>query len=88
MDQGSANYPAVFVVDNHRAYPPMPPTLKRPPRSGKLTQNVLFFLVSVALFGMAMEACLIYRLYHRDQVRTNALSLLYSSPNFVFVIFL
>ncbi|KAM3597317.1 uncharacterized protein V6R79_003013 [Siganus canaliculatus] len=56
--------PAVYVVDSYASRPPVPPRLsyEQPKRSG-VAQTLLFLLVSLALVGMVIEACFIYRLY-------------------------
>ncbi|KAM6957760.1 tumor necrosis factor ligand superfamily member 14 [Aplochiton taeniatus] len=59
---------SVFVVDSHRDYPPLPPRLKTPRQGLGVAQTLLFILVSLALCGMAIEACLIYRLYQPNSV--------------------
>lgn len=61
-------YPSVFVVDSHTGYPSLPPKPKAPRRGLGAAQILLFLLVSLALCGMAIEACFIYRLYHPDSV--------------------
>ncbi|XP_064171707.1 tumor necrosis factor ligand superfamily member 14 [Anguilla rostrata] len=53
-------YPSVFVVDSQAGYP-LP---GRPyPRRGGPVQWPLYLLMSLALCGMAVEACFIYHLY-------------------------
>ncbi|KAM9394257.1 tumor necrosis factor ligand superfamily member 14 [Pholidichthys leucotaenia] len=59
-------YPPGYVVNTHTTRPPVPPRLReRQTRSG-VAQTLLFVLVSLALFGMTIEACLIYRLYQNE----------------------
>ncbi|XP_071398786.1 tumor necrosis factor ligand superfamily member 14 [Centroberyx affinis] len=67
MAECGVHYPSVFVVDSHKAFPPpLPPRLGRMrPRAG-VAQTLLFLLVSLALCGMAIEACFIYRLYNPE----------------------
>ncbi|XP_036409491.1 tumor necrosis factor ligand superfamily member 14-like [Megalops cyprinoides] len=58
--EGGVIYPPVFVVDGQAGYP-LPP--RPPPRRRSTVQWLLFLLVSLALCGMAVEACFIYHLY-------------------------
>lgn len=62
MASGKVSYPSVFVVDSHMRPPPLPP---KPASRHRLeaVQTLLFILVTLALFGMAVEACFIYHLY-------------------------
>nr|XP_055042486.1 tumor necrosis factor ligand superfamily member 14 [Misgurnus anguillicaudatus]XP_055042491.1 tumor necrosis factor ligand superfamily member 14 [Misgurnus anguillicaudatus]XP_055042499.1 tumor necrosis factor ligand superfamily member 14 [Misgurnus anguillicaudatus] len=62
MVQGGVKYPSIFTVDGGTRPPPLPPKPGRRQRSG-VVQTLLVILVSVALFGMLVEACLIYNLY-------------------------
>ncbi|KAM4598264.1 tumor necrosis factor ligand superfamily member 14 [Polymixia lowei] len=65
MVESGVLYPSVFVVDTHSSGPPpVPPRLKRAQRGAGRAQSLLFLLVSLALCGMAVEACFIYYLYH------------------------
>ncbi|KAG7505054.1 tumor necrosis factor ligand superfamily member 14-like [Solea senegalensis] len=57
-------YPSVFVVDRPATGLPLPPRLRKRQQCGGACQTVLIMLVSVALCGMAIEACFIYHLYH------------------------
>lgn len=59
-------YPTVYVVDSYGSRPPVPPRLKKKQQSAGVAQTLLFFLVSLALCGMVIEACLIYRLSYPD----------------------
>lgn len=59
-------YPSVFVVDTHGTQRPIPPRLKQGGRSVGPAQTLLFLLVSLALCGMVIEACFIYRLYKAE----------------------
>ncbi|XP_071773011.1 tumor necrosis factor ligand superfamily member 14 [Centroberyx gerrardi] len=67
MAECGVHYPSVFVVDSHQAFPPpLPPRLGRKrPRVGA-AQTLLLLLVSLALCGMVIEACFIYRLYNPE----------------------
>ncbi|CAB1449749.1 unnamed protein product [Pleuronectes platessa] len=55
--------PNVYVVDSHANLPPIPPRLGQRQRRAGVAQTLLILLVSVALCGMTIEACFIYRLY-------------------------
>uniref|UniRef100_A0A667X6G9 TNF superfamily member 14 n=1 Tax=Myripristis murdjan TaxID=586833 RepID=A0A667X6G9_9TELE len=68
MAEHGVKYPSVFVVDSHTAYPPppVPPRPSRQPRRTTVCQTLLFLLVSLALCGMVIEACFIYRLYQTE----------------------
>ncbi|XP_060946506.1 tumor necrosis factor ligand superfamily member 14 [Limanda limanda] len=55
--------PNVYVVDSRANRPPVLPRLGQRPRRAGAAQTLLFLLVSVALCGMTIEACFIYRLY-------------------------
>lgn len=61
-------YPSVYVVDSFANRPPVPPRLSQRRRRAGVAQTLLFLLVSLALCGMAIEACLIYRLYRAESV--------------------
>lgn len=61
-------HPSVFVVDSYATRPPAQPRLSQGRRSATGAQSILFLLVSLALCGMAVEACLIYRLYQLESV--------------------
>ncbi|XP_076609441.1 tumor necrosis factor ligand superfamily member 14 [Chaetodon auriga] len=59
-------YPPVYTVDSGTPWPPVPPRLSKVRRRAGAAQTLLFLLVSVALCGMAIEACFIYRLYQHE----------------------
>ncbi|KAM9744883.1 tumor necrosis factor ligand superfamily member 14 [Menidia menidia] len=59
-------YPSVYVVDTHATRPPLPPRLNQRKRATGPAQTLLFLLVSLALCGMVIEACFIYRLYQEE----------------------
>ncbi|KAF1379621.1 hypothetical protein PFLUV_G00177940 [Perca fluviatilis] len=61
-------YPSVYVVDTHATRPPLPPRLNQGRQRAGVAQTLLILLVSVALCGMAIEACFIYRLYQTKSV--------------------
>ncbi|XP_034047099.1 tumor necrosis factor ligand superfamily member 14 [Thalassophryne amazonica] len=63
MSQCGGFYPTVNVVDRGAARPPLPPRLSRVRRRGGAAQIVLFLLVSLALFGIVLEAWIIYQLH-------------------------
>ncbi|XP_029292771.1 tumor necrosis factor ligand superfamily member 14 isoform X2 [Cottoperca gobio] len=62
----TSGYPPVFVVDAYATRPPLPPKLSQRRRHAGATQILLILLVSMALCGMAIEACFIYHLYQTD----------------------
>lgn len=62
MAPGKISYPSVFVVDSPTRPPPLPPKPSYRHRQ-KGIQTLLVVLVVVALCGMTVEACFIYRLY-------------------------
>lgn len=64
MAQSGIKYPSVFTVDTHAAYPPVPPRPSRRRRHATVVQTLLYMLVSLALCGIIIEACFIYRLYY------------------------
>lgn len=70
----TAGYPSVYVVDTHATRPPVPPRLSQKGRRGGGVQNLLILLVSLALCGMAIEACFIYRLYQPAKTEISASS--------------
>lgn len=75
-------YPSVYVVDTHGTQPPVPPRLSQGGRRhAGVAQRLLFLLVSLALCGMAIEACLIYRLYQPESVSIDPTS--ESAPAFI-----
>nr|XP_019949995.1 PREDICTED: tumor necrosis factor ligand superfamily member 14-like isoform X2 [Paralichthys olivaceus] len=53
----------VYVVDRNATMPPIPPRLGQRQWRAGAAQTLLFLLVSLALCGITIEACLIYRLY-------------------------
>ncbi|KAJ8251378.1 hypothetical protein GJAV_G00220700 [Gymnothorax javanicus] len=58
--EGGVAYPSVFVVDGQAGYPlPANPF----PRRGGRAQWPLYVLLTLALCGLAVEACFIYHLY-------------------------
>lgn len=60
-------YPFPYVVDCHASWPPpVPPRQRQGRRRAPVAQTLLFLLLSVALCGMAIEACIIYRLHHSE----------------------
>lgn len=62
MAPGKISYPSVFVVDSPTRPPPLPPKPGYRQRQNKI-QTLLIILVIVALCGMTIEACFIYRMY-------------------------
>ncbi|CAM4407179.1 unnamed protein product [Leuciscus chuanchicus] len=62
MAPGKISFPSVFVVDSPTRPPPLPPKPGYRQRQNKI-QMLLVILVIVALCGMTLEACFIYRLY-------------------------
>ncbi|XP_067426486.1 tumor necrosis factor ligand superfamily member 14-like isoform X2 [Thunnus thynnus] len=67
-------HPSVYVVDSHATFPPVPPRLSQGRRRAGVGQTLLFILMSVALCGMTIEACLIYRLYQAESVTSASVS--------------
>lgn len=67
-------HPSVYVVDSHATFPPVPPRLSQGRRRAGVGQTLLFILMSVALCGMTIEACLIYRLYQTESVTSASIS--------------
>ncbi|XP_036421626.1 tumor necrosis factor ligand superfamily member 14-like [Colossoma macropomum] len=70
MASKGAEYPSVFVVDSRAGIPPLPPKpghRQAQRRRSRVTQTMLYLLVSMALFGIVVEACLIYHLYKTKQ---------------------
>ncbi|XP_067426961.1 tumor necrosis factor ligand superfamily member 6-like [Thunnus thynnus] len=59
-------YPSVNLMDSHATCPPVPPRLSQGQQCARVGQKALFILVSVALCGMIVEACLIHRLYQTE----------------------
>lgn len=66
VGMAEGGYPSVYVVDSYATRPPVPPRLSKGRQRAGVAQTLLFLLVSVALCGMAIEACLIYRLFHLE----------------------
>ncbi|TRY57518.1 hypothetical protein DNTS_023473 [Danionella cerebrum] len=66
MAPGKVSYPSVFVVDGHMEPPPLPPKPGRRQQQTRI-QNLLIFLVFLALFGIAVEACFILHLYSEKE---------------------
>ncbi|MED6255408.1 hypothetical protein ATANTOWER_009252 [Ataeniobius toweri] len=58
--------PSVFVVDAHSTRPTVPPRPSKKKDKSGAVQTLLFLLVSLALGGMIIEACFIYRLYRLE----------------------
>ncbi|KAM4531883.1 tumor necrosis factor ligand superfamily member 14 [Odontesthes bonariensis] len=77
MDDGGC--PSVYVVDTHATRPTVPPRLSQRGRRTGVAQTLLFLLVSLALSGMLIEACLIYRLYKTEYETKEAFSKLIAS---------
>ncbi|KAL7883718.1 hypothetical protein SRHO_G00013760 [Serrasalmus rhombeus] len=70
MASKCAEYPSVFVVDSRAGIPPLPPKpgqMQAQRRRNRMTQTMLYLLVSMALFGIVVEACFIYHLYKTKQ---------------------
>uniref|UniRef100_A0A3Q3Q205 THD domain-containing protein n=1 Tax=Monopterus albus TaxID=43700 RepID=A0A3Q3Q205_MONAL len=67
-------YPSVYVVDSHATRPPVPMRQNQVQRRHGVAQTLLFLLVSLALCGMAVEACLIYHLYQSESVSISFIS--------------
>ncbi|XP_062298909.1 tumor necrosis factor ligand superfamily member 14-like [Scomber scombrus] len=59
-------------MDTHATHTPVPHRLTQVRQSVCVPQNLLFILVSVALFGIVIEACFIYRLYKPESVSGSA----------------
>lgn len=75
-------YPSVYVVDTYGTRPPVPQRLSQGVRRhAGVAQRLLFVLVSLALCGMAIEACFIYRLYQPVSVSIDPTS--ESAPAFI-----
>lgn len=69
MAPGKISYPSVFVVDSPTRPPPLPPKPGFRQRQKRI-QTLLVILVIVALCGMTIEACFIYRLYSTKEQPT------------------
>lgn len=89
MVHGGVKYPSVYVVDSHVTSPPLAPRLtpeqqyqnqyqyqqqQQQQQRSRPAQTLLFLLVSLALSGMVIEACFIYRLYQVNVVNSEASS--------------
>ncbi|GAA6223609.1 tumor necrosis factor ligand superfamily member 6-like [Lates japonicus] len=59
-------YVSLHLVDSSAAQPPLPPGLRHWQRRVTATQTLLLLLVCLALCGMAIEACFIFRLYQHE----------------------
>ncbi|KAG9332152.1 hypothetical protein JZ751_015728 [Albula glossodonta] len=65
MAEAGVAFPQVFVVDAQAGVPP--PATCPQPRHSPVSHRVLYLLVTLALCGVAVEACFIYRLYSPDK---------------------
>nr|XP_046272459.1 tumor necrosis factor ligand superfamily member 14 [Scatophagus argus]XP_046272460.1 tumor necrosis factor ligand superfamily member 14 [Scatophagus argus] len=65
-------HPSVYVVDSYGKQPAVPLQVNQRRQRSEVAQTLMFLLVSVALCGMAIEACFIYNLY-RAQSESTAL---------------
>lgn len=79
MVHGGVKYPSVYVVDSHVTSPPVPPRLtpdqqQQQRERPRPAQTLLFMLVFLALSGMVVEACFIYRLYQTNTVNSQTSS--------------
>lgn len=70
-------YPSVYVVDTHATGPPVPPRLRQK-RQQAGAQTLLFLLVSLALAGIVIEACLIFRFHRHESAPSGSSSMLIS----------
>lgn len=82
MAEGGVLYPSVFNIDCSATYPRLPykpPPAPQSPREAQakqrpgVVQTLLFLLVSLALCGVVIEACLIYRLYNPESNESGVL---------------
>ncbi|XP_031428541.1 tumor necrosis factor ligand superfamily member 14-like [Clupea harengus] len=62
-------YNNAFMEDSNTAYPPPLPPKPIRYRKRSVVQPMLFALVALALCGMVVEACFIYRLYSKHPQR-------------------
>ncbi|XP_022066666.1 tumor necrosis factor ligand superfamily member 14 [Acanthochromis polyacanthus] len=62
--------PTVYVVDSQATRPVLPPRPNQGRRNGRAAQTLLFLLVSLALCGMIIQACFIYRLYQSESANS------------------
>uniref|UniRef100_G3P7M9 TNF superfamily member 14 n=1 Tax=Gasterosteus aculeatus aculeatus TaxID=481459 RepID=G3P7M9_GASAC len=73
-------YPPKCVVDTYTTQPPATPRPSQGARQAAAVQIVLFLLVSVALCGLAIEACFIYHLWLPGSATSASPSKLISGP--------
>ncbi|XP_045896763.1 tumor necrosis factor ligand superfamily member 14 [Micropterus dolomieu] len=76
VGMAEGGYPSVYVVDTHATRPSVPPRLSQGQQRAGVGQTLLFLLVSVALCGMAIEACFIYRLYKPQSATSGSTAML------------
>ncbi|XP_020496583.1 tumor necrosis factor ligand superfamily member 14 [Labrus bergylta] len=74
-------YPSPYVVDTHANRPPLPPRLSRKRQRLGAAQTLLFMLVSLALFGMFIEAYLIYHFHISEYATSGSSSKLIADVN-------
>ncbi|XP_054463989.1 tumor necrosis factor ligand superfamily member 14 [Anoplopoma fimbria] len=74
----NVGYPSVCVVDTHTTRPAVPPRMTQEKRRAGPAQILLFLLVTVALCGLVIEACFIYRLYQPEAATSASFSKLSS----------
>ncbi|XP_070704495.1 tumor necrosis factor ligand superfamily member 14 isoform X2 [Pempheris klunzingeri] len=74
-------YPSVYVVDSRATRPTVPPRLGQERRRTGVAQTLLILLVSLALCGMVIEACFIYRLYKHESANSELSSKLISDKD-------
>ncbi|XP_070704494.1 tumor necrosis factor ligand superfamily member 14 isoform X1 [Pempheris klunzingeri] len=77
-------YPSVYVVDSRATRPTVPPRLGQERRRTGVAQTLLILLVSLALCGMVIEACFIYRLYKHESANSELSSKLISGMSQLF----
>ncbi|TNN70367.1 Tumor necrosis factor ligand superfamily member 14 [Liparis tanakae] len=63
VGMSNSGCPSVCVVDTYSIRPAVPPRPRPEGRHTGAVHTLLFLLLSVALCGMVLEACFIYRLY-------------------------
>lgn len=73
--------PTVYVVDSQARRPVLPPRVNQGRRYGGAAQTLLFLLVSLALCGMVIEACFIYRLYQSESATSEQVAKFISDQN-------
>ncbi|XP_036409499.1 tumor necrosis factor ligand superfamily member 14-like [Megalops cyprinoides] len=78
MDESEAVNAPIFMEDSQAGYP-LPP--RPPPRRRSTVQWLLFLLVSLALCGMAVEACFIYHLYSSRNIPNGKTETSYQDRN-------